>query len=216
MTGPDPKGDLLGYLQAGREAVLWKLEGLSEYDVRRPFTPTGTNLLGLVKHLATVELGYFGETFARPSGEPLPWLAQDSEPSDDMWATAAESRDQIIALYHRAWLHADTTIGMLPLEAIGHVPWWPADRSEVTLHRVLVHVIAERRRLILAILCNATSFFAFMALVQKEPLSFAVPASAASFVLETVLAKFVLHEEISARRAAGALAVLAGVVLVGG
>ncbi len=80
----------------------------------------------------------------------------------------------------------------------------------------LVHVIAGRRLLILSILCNATSFFAFMALVQKEPLSFVVPASAASFVLETVLAKFVLHEQIGTRRAAGALAVLAGVVLVGG
>jgi drug/metabolite transporter (DMT)-like permease len=80
----------------------------------------------------------------------------------------------------------------------------------------LLHVIAQRRLLILSILCNAASFFAFMALVQSEPLSFAVPASAASFVLETLLAKLVLHEEISARRAAGALAVLAGVVLVGG
>jgi len=80
----------------------------------------------------------------------------------------------------------------------------------------LVQVIASRRLLILSILCNAASFFGFMALVQSEPLSFAVPASAASYVLETVLAKFVLHEEISARRALGALAVLAGVVLVGG
>jgi hypothetical protein len=146
MTGPDPKGDLLGYLQAGREAVLWKLEGLSEYDVRRPLTPTGTNLLGLVKHLAGVELGYFGETFGQPSGEPMPWLAKDAEPNDDMWATAGESRDQIIALYHRAWLHADTTIDLLPLDAIGHVPWWPADRSEVTLHRIMAHVIAETHR----------------------------------------------------------------------
>jgi uncharacterized damage-inducible protein DinB len=146
MTGPDPKGDLLGYLQAGREAVLWKLEGLSEYDVRRPLTPTGTNLLGLVKHLASVELGYFGETFGRPSGEPMPWLAEDAELSDDMWATAAESRGQIVALYHRAWRHADTTIDSLPLEATGHVPWWPADRGEVTLHRIMAHVIAETHR----------------------------------------------------------------------
>jgi drug/metabolite transporter (DMT)-like permease len=80
----------------------------------------------------------------------------------------------------------------------------------------LVHTIVQRRLLILAIACNATSFFAFMALVQNEPLSFVVPASSASFVLETLLAKFVLHEQISARRAAGAVAVLAGVVLVGG
>lgn len=80
----------------------------------------------------------------------------------------------------------------------------------------LLHMIARRRLLILAVACNAVSFFTFMALVQREPLSFAVPASAASFVLETALAKFVLHERVGARRTAGALAVLAGVVLVGG
>jgi hypothetical protein len=146
MTGPDPKGDLLGYLQAGREAVLWKLEGLADYDVRRPLTPTGTNLLGLVKHLAGVELGYFGETFGQPSGEPMPWLAEGAEPNADMWATAGESRDQVTALYHRAWLHADTTIDLLPLDVIGHVPWWPADRSEVTLNQIMARVIAETHR----------------------------------------------------------------------
>ena len=146
MTGTDPKAELLGYLQAGREALLWKLDGLPEYDIRRPLTPTGTNLLGLVKHVASVELGYFGDTFGRPSGEPLPWLAENAEPNADMWAAAGESRDQITALYHRAWLHSDTTIDTLPLDAIGHVPWWPADRSEVTLHRIMAHMIAETHR----------------------------------------------------------------------
>ena len=146
MTGPDPKAELLGYLQAGREALLWKLDGLPEYDIRRPLTPTGTNLLGLVKHVASVELGYFGETFGLPSGEPMPWLAEDAEPNADMWATPGESRDQIIALYHRAWLHSDTTIDALSLDAVGHVPWWPADRNEVTLHRIMAHMIAETHR----------------------------------------------------------------------
>ena len=80
----------------------------------------------------------------------------------------------------------------------------------------LIETIALRRLLILGVACNAVSFFAFMALVQNEPLSFAVPASSASFVLETLLAKFVLHEHLGSRRAAGAMAVLAGVVLVGG
>jgi drug/metabolite transporter (DMT)-like permease len=80
----------------------------------------------------------------------------------------------------------------------------------------LMQTIFQRRLLILGVACNAVSFFAFMALVQNEPLSFAVPASAASFVLETLLAKFVLHERLGTRRTAGALAVLAGVVLVGG
>jgi drug/metabolite transporter (DMT)-like permease len=80
----------------------------------------------------------------------------------------------------------------------------------------LLREIARRHFLILAIGCMAVSFFSFMALVQTEPLSFAVPASAASFVLETVLARVVLGERISARRAVGALIVLCGVVLVGG
>jgi uncharacterized damage-inducible protein DinB len=142
----DPKADLHRYLQAGREALLWKLEGLSDYDVRRPLVPTGTNLLGLVKHVASVELGYFGATFGRPSNEPLPWFEDGAEPNADMWATAEESREAIIGLYHRSWAHADATIEALPLEATGQVPWWPQERREVTLHRILVHMIAETHR----------------------------------------------------------------------
>lgn len=146
MTEPDPKADLHRYLQAGREALLWKLEGLSEYDVRRPLTPTGTNLLGVVKHVASVEAGYLGDTFGRPFGEPLPWFAEDAEPNADMWATPEESREQIVGLYHRVWAHSDATIDALPLEASGKVAWWPAERNEVTLHRILVHMIAETDR----------------------------------------------------------------------
>jgi len=146
MPGSDPKADLCRYLQAARDALLWKLEGLSEYDSRRPLTPTGTNLLGLVKHVATVELGYFGATFGRPSAEPQPWFDDGAEPNADMWATAAESHEQIVGLYHRAWAHSDATIDALPLDALGSVPHWPDDRSEVTLHHMLVHVIAETHR----------------------------------------------------------------------
>jgi uncharacterized damage-inducible protein DinB len=146
MTESDPKADLRRYLQAGREALLWKLEGLSEYDVRRPLVPTGTNLLGLVKHVASVEAGYLGDTFGRPFGEPLPWFDDGAEPNADMWASAEESREQIVGLYHRVWAHSDATIDALALDAVGHVPWWPSDRSEVTLHRILVHMIAETDR----------------------------------------------------------------------
>ena len=93
-----------------------------------------------------------------------------------------------------------------------------AGEQSVSAHGLakILQTIAHRRLLILGVAGNAVSFFAFMALVQREPLSFAVPASSASFVLETLLAKFVLHERISLRRAAGAVIVLAGVVLVGG
>jgi hypothetical protein len=137
------KADLHRYLRAGREALLWKLDGLSEYDIRRPMVPTGTNLLGLVKHVASMEVGYFGDTFARPFSDPLPWLAEGAEPNADMWATVDESREQIIDFYRRACAHADATIETLTLDSTGHVPWWPAERNTVTLHRVLVHMLAE-------------------------------------------------------------------------
>jgi uncharacterized damage-inducible protein DinB len=147
MTEPDFKAELRLYLQRGREALLWKLDGASEYDVRRPMTPTGTNLLGLVKHVAAVEAGYFGETFGRPFGEPTGWSDLDAaEQNADMWATADESREQITGLYRRVWAHADQTITELPLDATGRVPWWPPERGEVSLHRILIHVIAETER----------------------------------------------------------------------
>ena len=146
MTGAGPKSDLHRYLQAAREALLWKLDGLAEYDVRRPLTPTGTNLLGLVKHLAGVELWYFGDAFGRPPSGPRPWSEDDARNNADMWATADESREQIAGMYRRAWAHADETIQARDLDAPGHVPWWPSDRSEVTLHQILVHVLAETNR----------------------------------------------------------------------
>jgi len=142
----DAKGTLLRYLQVAREAMLWKLDGLSEYDVRRPLTPTGTNLLGLVKHLASVESGYFGGTFGRPYPEPLPWHSDDADPNDDLWATSEESREDVVDFYRRTWAHAAQTFDGADLETIGRVPWWPDSRAEVTLHQILIHVIAETNR----------------------------------------------------------------------
>jgi uncharacterized damage-inducible protein DinB len=146
MTEAAAKADLRRYLQLARDAMLWKLEGLSECDVRRPLTPTGTNLLGLVKHLAGVEAGYFGDTFGRPFPQPLPWMADDAEPNEDKWAKADETREHLIDVYRRVWAHGDATIEELELDAEGRVPWWPADRATVTLHRILIHMIAETNR----------------------------------------------------------------------
>ena len=138
--------DLRRYLQSGRDALLWKLEGASEYDARRPLTPSGTNLLGLVKHVASVEAEYLGDVFGRPSPESLPWFADDAAPEADMWATSDESREDVVALYRRVWVHSDETLTTLDLYAPGEVPWWPPERRSVTLHRVLVHLIAETHR----------------------------------------------------------------------
>jgi hypothetical protein len=137
-----PKETLVEYLQTARDAIVWKLDGLTERQIRWPMTPTGTNLLGLVKHLASVELGYFGDTFGRPSGIELPWQAVDAEPNADMWATEDESRDDIVGLYQTAWAHAAKTFEELELDDEGSVPWWPQG-NRVTLHQILVHMTTE-------------------------------------------------------------------------
>ncbi|MGI5454999.1 DinB family protein [Streptomyces sp. CA-249302] len=145
MTDPDAESDLRRYLQDARDCLLRKLDGLSEYDVRRPMTPTGTNLLGLVKHLTGAEAIYFGETFGRPfEGGPLLWVTGAAEPNADLWATPDETREHIVGEYRRSWTHADETIAGLPLDTLGRVPWPP--HPELTLHRILVHMIGETHR----------------------------------------------------------------------
>lgn len=142
----DPKPHLLRYLQEAREALLGKLDGLSEYDLRRPLVPTGTNLLGLLKHTAGVESGYLGGVFGRPFPEDLPWITMEAEINEDMYATAAETPASVRDLYRRVWSHSDTTIETLDLDAAGEVPWWRPESRRVTLHQILIHVIAETNR----------------------------------------------------------------------
>ena len=140
------KADLRRYLQEGRDALVRKLAGLPEFDLRCPRTPTGTNLLGLVKHLTGVEAEYFGVVFDRPFEQNLPWLSPQAGPNEDMWARPEESRDAIVALYHRVWTHADATLDLLALDTPGHVSWWRETSNPVSLGRILVHVTAETHR----------------------------------------------------------------------
>ncbi len=144
-TAPDhdPKATLLRYLSRERDALLAKAEGLSEYDVRRPLTRTGTNVLGLVKHVGSVQLGYLHEVFGGTHDLDMPWFADGAEVNADMWATADESREEILELFRRSSELCDATVASLDLDAPGHVPWWRPENRDVTLHQVLVHVLAE-------------------------------------------------------------------------
>ena len=149
MDLTDPKSVLSRYLQEAREALLLKLDGLSERELRMPRTPTGTNLLGIVKHCLNVEAGYFGPTFGRawPSpGELVPDAAFDTDPQADWYATADETAPGLVDVYRRVWTFAAETIDHLPLDAPGRVPWWPEERRQVTLQRVMVHVLADVTR----------------------------------------------------------------------
>ncbi len=140
----DLKETLCRYLDALRDSVVWKVEGVAERDLRMPLTASGTNLLGLVKHLAGLEAEYFGTCLRRPPPEPMPWWDKSAEPDADMWATAEETPERIVALYRDARARADAAIAELPPDAAAHVPWWSP--PDTTLHRLLVHMVAETAR----------------------------------------------------------------------
>jgi uncharacterized damage-inducible protein DinB len=147
----DPKAALHHYLQEARDALLWKLEGLGERDLRLPRTPTGTNLLGIVRHVANVEIGYFGPTFGREWPTPDAPLVVDDEdydddPQADWWVPADVPAVDVVAFYRDVMAFSDATIADLPLEATGSVAWWPEERREVSLARIIVHVIADTTR----------------------------------------------------------------------
>ncbi|MFD4757141.1 DinB family protein [Streptomyces sp. NPDC058426] len=131
-------------LQEMRKAMFWKLDGLCEYDIRRPLTSEGTNLLGLIKHLSLWETRYFGEVFGRPFPEILPRRDDTAEHGADLWATEHEAREEITDRYRRIREHSDATITTLTIDSPGRVPWWP--RPNVKLFNILVHVLTETSR----------------------------------------------------------------------
>ena len=136
---------LLRYLQAKRDALLWKLDGLSEYDARRPMTPTGSNILGIVKHVASIEHDYLSVCFGDQPAFPMPWNDSD-EPNADMYATADESVEHITALYRTAWERDDASVRTRGLSATGVVPWWGDRGQDVSMFWLLVHVLDETSR----------------------------------------------------------------------
>lgn len=145
----DLKSVLQQYLQMNREALLWKLEGLAERDLRMPRTPTGMNLVGIVKHMTNVEIGYFGDTFGRAwptEHERIALDVFDTDPQADWYATEDESAAGILDLYRRVWAFADETIASRELNAVGSVPWWPEDRNAVTLGHIMVRVLGDLAR----------------------------------------------------------------------
>ena len=124
--------------------LLSKIDGLPEYDARRPVTGTGTNLLGLVQHTGAVVLGYARLPWGRELGRELMWEDTEEEPDIDLRVLPDVTREQVLQLA------ADARAAMLdllagPLDATGQVPWW-GSRGEVTVHRVAVHVLAEVAR----------------------------------------------------------------------
>lgn len=145
----DPQAVLVHYLQRAHDGLLLKLEGLPERELRLPRTPTGTSLIGIVKHCANVEWGYLVATFGRDFAEVdrlVPMSAYQADPQADWYATEEETAAGLVELYHRVGEASRRTLEELPLDTVGRVPWWPEDIARTTLHHLAVRVIDDTSR----------------------------------------------------------------------
>ncbi len=141
----ETKETLLRYLRSSREALLWKADGLSERDLRLPRTPTGTSLIGLVKHCAFVEHGYLVECIGHPSPLTLPRVDFDADPNADLYAAPDETSAGLIDLYREVAKVVEKSVTAHDLDAPGHVPWW-GEHADTTLGRLLVHTLQDVSR----------------------------------------------------------------------
>jgi hypothetical protein len=147
VTALDLKSDLVGHLDRLNQAVLFNLEGLSEYDLRRPMTPTATNLLGVAFHLASLQAEYFGETFGRPfprEDEFYFRTDEDADLQDDLWVRPEATSAWVVGLFRATWEHAKETIATLDPDSQGRIPTEPY--AETTLGEMLVHMVDETAR----------------------------------------------------------------------
>ncbi|MGZ0149815.1 DinB family protein [Kribbella sp. WER1] len=139
----DSKAELLRVLQGTRLTLLGKLDGLGEYDRRRPLVPTGTNLLGLVKHLAGLEYGYLGEALGRMPPVRPSWFRDDVSTEIDLWATPDESSEYVVGLYRELAAHSDRTVADLELDSPAYVAHWAEGHRDTTLGVLLIRMLAE-------------------------------------------------------------------------
>jgi uncharacterized damage-inducible protein DinB len=133
------KDTLVGFLASQRAILAWKLDGLSEQDARRPIVPSGTSMLGLVKHMAWVERWWFVD-FIGGGSPAYPW--SDEDPDADWRIEEGETIGSITQLYAEAIAEADVAIAAAEsLEITRSVR--DTDRS---LRWTLVHMIEETAR----------------------------------------------------------------------
>jgi GNAT superfamily N-acetyltransferase len=138
FTGAE-KQSLHTSLRRHRDVVRWKVEGLDDERLRRPMTPSGTSLLGLLKHLASMEYSWLCQTFGRET-EPLP--LDEDDPDADLRVEPHETTADIVAFYGRATVAADRVIDEVGLDDLG-TAWFG---EQVSMRWALIHMIEETAR----------------------------------------------------------------------
>jgi uncharacterized damage-inducible protein DinB len=135
----DEKTTLSAFLDWYRDALLRKIEGLNQEAATRRLVPSATTLLGMVKHLAYVERGWFQGTFL---GEPIERLRTADDPDAEFRIELGESIDRIVGLYRREVERSREIVRAASLD--DHA--LRADRRNYSLRWILVHMIEETAR----------------------------------------------------------------------
>jgi len=139
VGGPE-KDMLAAFLDYHRATLLHKVAGLSDAELRRSFVPSGTNLLGLVKHLAYVERWWFQAVFAGRDA-PFPW--SESDPDADFRVEPGETAAEIIALYQQ---ESRASREIVRHGSLDDVAKRPDAREPFTLRWIMIHMIEETAR----------------------------------------------------------------------
>ena len=144
LAAGSEKALLHAHLRLARDNLVFKVEGLSEADRRRPMAPSGTNLIGVIKHMTWIESWYLCDAFGRDRPQ-LPW-EQDVDASyfmwSDMYAKPEETTDELLAAYQAANDAADASIEGLDLDTIGQHPMGMA----LSLRSLLLIVLIDTSR----------------------------------------------------------------------
>ena len=136
----EEKEVLGGFLDHYRQTVLDICEGLSDEELRRPMVPSGTSLLGMVKHLAYDERGWFQESVAN---EPFDYPFDTSDPDADLRVDEGETSEEIFKLYRDACDRSRRALEEASLDDMVQNP----DRSaDYNVRWVVVHMIEETAR----------------------------------------------------------------------
>jgi hypothetical protein len=137
LVAPE-KEMLAAFLDYHRATLLWKVDGLSDADLRRPMTPSGLSLLGLVKHLGYVERSWFQIGFA---GQDLPVPWSDADPNADFRIEPGETTVAILAFYKEQVERSREIVASAALDDLARHP----GRAR-TLRWIMLHMIEETAR----------------------------------------------------------------------
>ena len=133
----DEKAMLSAFLDRYRETIIWKLEGLSREQASRRLVPSETTLIGVAKHLAYVERGWFQGDFA---GEPITFPWKEGEAETDFLVQPTDTIEGIVALYRGEIAKSRAIVARSSLDDLSH------EDDPHSLRWIMIHMIEETAR----------------------------------------------------------------------